>query len=328
MKSKLLTLLGLCLTFTSDSLYSQTYWIGDGSSTDWFDSYNWDGGYVPMGAGDVYINNNSTGPVIESGTYISSYLNVYNSSSTFGMTGGEVSFARFELTNYSVGSFTDSSYLNNNGYFNITSGSLLEILSGSRVISVYMDIYDGGSLRMYGSSLDVSVMSTSYSSVEFQSSYFDGNIWNIYTCDVSISDSTVTMWDSFSLNDNAAFSLYGTSSLHVVNTLTVASGSSIYTNLTSSIIVDDQMILDGGNLMVSAFGTFVNGETFTLFDVGTIVGTFDDIEIHGSTLADGLSWNTDNLYINGTITVIPEPSTYALIFGALALGLAIYRRRK
>lgn len=29
-----------------------------------------------------------------------------------------------------------------------------------------------------------------------------------------------------------------------------------------------------------------------------------------------------------TLASIPEPSTYAAVFGALALGLALYRRRK
>lgn len=36
--------------------------------------------------------------------------------------------------------------------------------------------------------------------------------------------------------------------------------------------------------------------------------------------------NFDNLQISGT--VVPEPSTYAAIFGAIALGFVAYRRRK
>ena len=32
--------------------------------------------------------------------------------------------------------------------------------------------------------------------------------------------------------------------------------------------------------------------------------------------------------VNGWLSTVPEPSTYAAVFGALALGLALYRRRK
>ena len=39
-----------------------------------------------------------------------------------------------------------------------------------------------------------------------------------------------------------------------------------------------------------------------------------------------LSFSDKTLYFNGTY--VPEPSTYAAIFGAVALALAVWRRRK
>jgi len=36
----------------------------------------------------------------------------------------------------------------------------------------------------------------------------------------------------------------------------------------------------------------------------------------------------DNLTVNGNTAPIPEPSTYAMIFGALALGGAVWARRR
>ena len=38
----------------------------------------------------------------------------------------------------------------------------------------------------------------------------------------------------------------------------------------------------------------------------------------------------DNSYttLSKSVLAVPEPSTYAVIFGAIALGLAVYRRRK
>ena len=55
----------------------------------------------------------------------------------------------------------------------------------------------------------------------------------------------------------------------------------------------------------------------------TFAGTFDTI--NGTSLGDGLSWDTSKLYTQGSITVVPEPST-ALI-GGLGI-LALLRRRR
>lgn len=41
-----------------------------------------------------------------------------------------------------------------------------------------------------------------------------------------------------------------------------------------------------------------------------------------------LKWTDTTLYLYVTSSAIPEPSTYAAIFGALALAFAAYRRRK
>lgn len=39
-------------------------------------------------------------------------------------------------------------------------------------------------------------------------------------------------------------------------------------------------------------------------------------------------FDASGLYVGYVVAAVPEPSTYALVFGALALGLAVYRRRK
>ena len=38
--------------------------------------------------------------------------------------------------------------------------------------------------------------------------------------------------------------------------------------------------------------------------------------------------DTSFFTLSKTVTAVPEPSTYAVIFGALALGFVVYRRRK
>ena len=48
------------------------------------------------------------------------------------------------------------------------------------------------------------------------------------------------------------------------------------------------------------------------------------------TLSEGDHWEFSNGYLNLVMTsvVVPEPAEWAVIFGGIALGLAIYRRRK
>jgi len=86
----------------------------------------------------------------------------------------------------------------------------------------------------------------------------------------------------------------------------------------------------GGVLDVQFLGGFdpLSGASFDLFD-GAFSGTFADVWL--PTLSDGLEWNTGSLYSSGVISVettpIPEPATWAGIFGATALVVALWRRR-
>ena len=56
-------------------------------------------------------------------------------------------------------------------------------------------------------------------------------------------------------------------------------------------------------------GNAVNGESYSNFQIG-------------ETTIDG------KVYVYATVTSIPEPATWSAIFGAIALGLVVFRRRK
>ncbi len=88
----------------------------------------------------------------------------------------------------------------------------------------------------------------------------------------------------------------------------------------------------GGTLRLLLLDGFTPeaGQSFDLFDASTMTGAFSTLDL--PTLMTGLEWDTSGLYTAGTLAIttasaIPEPSTYAAIFGSVALVLAVRRRR-
>ena len=122
----------------------------------------------------------------------------------------------------------------------------------------------------------------------------------------------------------------------------------------------DTLVVEIPQIMLFSTDAQVKLEEGTTFDILTIVGDFAEIEnsvsldsIFGDSAsvvlsslkddttaltvvdANGQEWTTENLTFddNGNVSfnlgvAVPEPSTYTMIFGAVALGFVAYRRRK
>lgn len=87
--------------------------------------------------------------------------------------------------------------------------------------------------------------------------------------------------------------------------------------------------LDGTVVIVTTGGYVVQaGTQFALIGWSILdAESFDlatDLNLSGAALAAGVTWDTSAFLTHGTLTAVPEPSTYAL----LALGLCIYLFRR
>lgn len=85
---------------------------------------------------------------------------------------------------------------------------------------------------------------------------------------------------------------------------------------------------DLGNFSVPDNDLTRTGQSTSLNSL-TDITTALTFRIYGySSEAGGGTWRIDNVTLNGSISAIPEPSTYAVIFGIVALAGAIIQRRR
>lgn len=111
-------------------------------------------------------------------------------------------------------------------------------------------------------------------------------------------------------------------------------GASITQAGTGGSTVGISYSLDGGTSFTSIGTELIdtlqsdNGQLVSTTDIsGSVLGVVtNDITFRVDFTDIDKGVNFDNLQVSGT--VVPEPSTYAAIFGAIALGFVIYRRRK
>ncbi|MFZ4777694.1 MAG: autotransporter-associated beta strand repeat-containing protein [Terrimicrobiaceae bacterium] len=79
-------------------------------------------------------------------------------------------------------------------------------------------------------------------------------------------------------------------------------------------------------------GTFSNGQSFQLFQnqaggAPVFSGTTFAVIVK-PTLTGGLTWDESSLYTSGTLSVVPEPSTWALLAFSLTTVMVLRRRRR
>lgn len=213
---------------------------------------------------------------------------------------------------------TENSGKNTSATFNIESNAKLTIGESNSESG-----YD--SIASLGESATASIIKTGEGSLIVNGSmeYFTG-VLDVQEGSMTVnsvlgaSDIIVAGGAVLALGENADIILHGCS-------ITVEEGGSLELGANTSITVNlEQDFAGSTNLFTIADGANLtqNGETVTLAELEENM----TVTYNGEVL-DNSQWSFDS--ITGKLTAsVPEPSTYAAIFGALALAFAAYRRRK
>ena len=151
----------------------------------------------------------------------------------------------------------------------------------------------------------------------------------------SIANSTVYSIAAGATFDTSALTTPGYSLASVATTIGVGATTNGFINVGTG-------ALTLGNSLTVNFSAAPTASSFNLYDSASVAGDFSSVSITGTLGSGSLSlvsgtWSgtvgSYSLALNestGILTVasaIPEPSTYAAIFGVLVLGSAVIRRR-
>jgi hypothetical protein len=218
------------------------------------------------------------------------------------------------------------------------STATLEILSGSLTVSGGTNP-NAASIRqshVAGSTGIVNLSGGSLTTVD-GSAGEDG--WGDYlmigdgVSQLNISGGSLSVGDDLQVYGNSVVKVTGNSAtINVVDDTDLAATSGFTFDFNSGTAVSlwntaDLLIASGASLDVLGLSSLTAGD-YDLFAFSTISGSFDVSDITITGLGGGLSGSIlsdgNNVYLN----VIPEPSTYALLGGLLALSHVMLRRRR
>lgn len=284
-------------------------------------------GTLTIDGGDISVrrlgwNTTTSGTLnMKSGTFTASRLATANESTfTYNLTGGRI--VATEVNQAVKGGNT----------FNISGGQL----SVNGPLS--------GIIHLSGGSIEFASGMSSFGMSSASNTWNGGRVYaNTHSMSVGGWSGVQAKWASNAINELAISSKDTAQTFTITHAVNVAQGTlvfNIYSPTENDLFVANSLVLGDGVLIkmegVNLEGSLDDylGASFKILEsgnnnYGSISATVAPSTLTiGGTTYDDIWWNTTNLTLDGTVTLVPEPSTYALIFGGLAIGLAIIRRRK
>ncbi len=227
-------------------------------------------------------------------------------------------------------------YAGGQGNASVIGGSTNIILSGDAVVTG--DVYAGswyserGGTIKGGTNITISDNATVAGSINGAGLSGSGTIEGAKTLNISNYTGSETLnvsnFSELSVNDTTSITLNGVLELDNLaidknSSLSLSAGSSI----DSYTLVFADSLKEGEDLSLDGFKDIKIGEETivlsSLLDDENNISSFTVMDASGQEFKLALDENKQ--FVVGT--AVPEPSTYAVIFGAIALGFVMYRRR-
>ncbi len=325
--------------------------IGNGGTlSQYYDSKSlWIGGQL-TGSGTLAINNPNTSSYQPyAGVHFSNPANTY--SGTINITGNAAAIDNtYALSNATLnvtGAGSSGPIIWGSGVTSIALGGLsgtYNIANGGKALSVgnnnssttYSGILSGaGSLTKLGAGTFTLSGANTYTGVTTVNAgrlMVNGTVAggvkvanNGELGGIGVINGAMTNSGTLTVGDD------GVGTLTVNNSLTLTGGSTTLMELSRNggVTTNDLLRVSGevtfaGTLVATNIGTnaFVLGDSFKLFNAGTYAGGFTDLALPA--LTSGLSWNTNTLATNGTLTVVVNTASPAITNLSVAVNKAAF----
>jgi autotransporter-associated beta strand protein len=199
------------------------------------------------------------------------------------------------------------------GAFGITkSGSGTMVLSGTNTYTGNTTV-SAGTLLINGSTAADSAVTVASGATLGGNGSIGGAVTVSGNLNPGTSPGDLTLNDALTLNSTATLTLEITGIGGAAFDRLIGDGANTFTF--------------GGTLALDNTGYSATlGDTITVFsNWSALAGTFNSIT--GTDLGGGLSWDTTNLGVNGSLSVIPEPTTFVMLLGGMGAAALIRRRR-
>lgn len=315
-----LTLFSLALARTD---YNESVSVTSDISDNWVCvDYPQSSGNMSTTRGNVIVN-------IEKNVSVTAdYLNVYGTGSSIkflgnnqvnagsisifggaGATGASMEFYNSTINAASINLREGSPSLLLQDCQTTVTGNLL-INTGANIVidggSIVADSFSQIGASSKDTSADIKILNGGTLALNGQGASYYKNGYNIYV------DST----SSFTSSSQCSY--YGTIAFEAGANISLGSGISL-SNASFELVLDD-------------ISTLQDKELNEYFETVTLSGSSIEnlLSSENLTVLDKMSGISFEVSVSdsGIITLVPEPSTYAAIIGALALAFAAYRRRK
>ncbi len=246
---------------------------------------------------------------------------------TLNVSGGTFTAGSMTLGNNGTGASNNRPTLGNlnisgAGSVNVTGNLVMGVRSGAATVTPMVTV-SSGTLTVGGNLAEGTGAASITSTVNLSGGTLDMTHGTITVDTFAFTGGTLknvtTFTGSLNVQNTATlgFDLDGASPTLTLTGLTLGGSSNLGLSLLNGITPDASYTLASGTIVGTFFtingAAFGSGNTFTLSNnLGTYNGT--------------LTYSANDITL--TLAAIPEPSTYAMLAGVLALGLGVWRRTR